>query len=268
MGARSGSVSDHLDHTMTIIAVRDGGKMSLFRRITGSLLATGALLFAGALPAHAAPADTGTAAGATLATATATRVGPVRITVQGFGSGPDNIAYQMAFATAYGQAGRYGFSSGQCRVTFGPVHLLELPSGYGEWALELTCAGEPAVKSATRDLTRYNDGKTDHRSTTWNVPSAFKEEGVLGKLYMKPVAGTRPLYMCQVGKDTFTSQDVNCEGQRYVTRLGWIYASKPSGVSTRPIRRCTVLGSGEHFDSINMQCEGQHQEGILGYALT
>ncbi|MFR9797717.1 hypothetical protein ACL02U_17690 [Streptomyces sp. MS06] len=241
--------------------------MNLFRRTAASVLATGALLFAAVQPSHAAPAESGTAAAATPAAATATQVGPVRITVQGFGSGPDNVAYQLAFATAYHQAAQYGFSSGQCRVTFGPVHLLYLPSGFGQWALELTCSGEPAVTSSTRDLTRYNDG-TDHRSTTWNVPSRFNKEGVLGKLLMKPASGTRPLYMCQVGKDTFTSMDVNCEGQKYLTRLGWIYRTKPSGVSTRPIKRCTVLGSGEHFDSVNMQCEGQHQEGILGYALT
>lgn len=234
--------------------------MNLIRRIAGVALVVGALFLGGMAPASAnAPAA---------APAAAAAVGPVQLTIPGFGSGPDNVAYQMAFTTAYNQAASYGFSSGQCSVTFGPVHLLELPSGFGEWGLEITCKGEPAVTAATRNFTRYNDGKTDHRTTTWNVPTAFVQEAVIGKLYMAPRAGTRPLYMCQVNKDTFTSMDVACEGQKYVTRLGWIYIAKPSGVSTRPIKRCTVLSSGEHFDSIDMNCEGQHPEGILGYALT
>jgi hypothetical protein len=227
-------------------------------------LAAGALLLAGVVPASAsAPAPDRQAAAATAAA-----VGPVQLVIPGFGSGRDNVAYQMAFATAYNQAASYGFSSGQCQVTLGPLHLLELPSGFGEWGLEITCKGEPAVTSSTRNLTRYNDGKTDHRTTTWNVPPAFTQESVLGKLYMAPHAGTSPLYMCQIGKDTFTSRQADCEGQKYLTRLGWIYAAKPSGVSTRPIRRCRVLGSYEHFDSVDMSCEGQDKEGVLGYVLT
>jgi hypothetical protein len=29
-----------------------------------------------------------------------------------------------------------------------------------------------------------------------------------------------------------------------------------------------VLGSYEHFDSVDMNCEGQDKEGVLGYVLT
>jgi hypothetical protein len=164
-----------------------GVAVNLVRRFAGIALAAGALLLAGVVPASAsAPAPDRQAAAATAAA-----VGPVQLVIPGFGSGPDNVAYQMAFTTAYNQAASYGFSSGQCQVTLGPLHLLELPSGFGEWGLEITCKGEPAVTSSTRNLTRYNDGKTDHRTTTWNVPSGFSQEAVLGKLY-GPALGHQP----------------------------------------------------------------------------
>lgn len=207
------------------------------------------------------------AATVTPSAAATTAVGPVSLKFMGFGSGADNIAYSYAFQTAYGQAANMGFASNQCRVIAGPFRLLQLPSGYTEWSVEIRCTGEPTVKTPTRDLVRYLGG--EHMSTTWNVlPSAgYHVEGSLGRLYTTPVAGTRPLYMCQIGKDTFTSSDVNCEGQTYVTRLGWIYSAKPANVQTKLIRRCRTNGPLEHFDSNANNCEGQDAEGILGYAL-
>lgn len=236
--------------------------MGSLRRLAAYALALGAMLVSlVAVPAWgAAPAPSATPATAA--------VGPVQMTMPGFGSGANNIAYQMAFVSAYNMAATYGYPQSQCPVTFGPVQLTLWPNGYAEWALEVTCHGDPPQwPHPTYDLTRYWDQhNSDHRSTMWIAPTGSTVEGVLGKLYSSATPGTHPLYMCKVGKDTFTSSDVNCEGKSYVTRLGWIYSAKPSGVSTRPIFRCRTT-TGEHFDSVEANCEGQAVDGPLGYAL-
>lgn len=225
--------------------------MGLLRRIASSALLVGALLAATITPSAAAT----------------TAVGPVDLKFIGIGSGPDNLAYGYAFDSAYYQASGMGFASSQCRVIAGPYHMLQLPSGFGQWGVEIRCTGEPRVTAPTRGLVRYLG--SEHMSTTWNVLEAggYHSEGSLGRLYTTPVAGTRPLYMCQNAKDTFTSPDVNCEGKTYVTRLGWIYSAKPANVQTKLVRRCRTNGPLEHFDSNSNTCEGQDAEGILGYAL-
>lgn len=244
--------------------------MSSLRRLLACALALGALLLSfAAVPAWGAAPSASTATSA-FATPASTTVGPVQMTVPGFGSGADNIAYQEAFISAYHMAATYGYPQSQCPVTFGPVQLTLWPSGYAEWALELTCYGDPPQwPQSTYDLTRYWDqANNDHRSTMWIAPAGATVEGVLGRLYSAgSTPGTHPLYMCKVGKDTFTSPDVNCEGTSYMTRLGWIYSAKPSGVSTRPLFRCRTA-TGEHFDSMQSDCEGQTVDGPLGYALT
>jgi hypothetical protein len=225
--------------------------VSLLRRIASSVLLVGGLLAATVTPASAAT----------------TAVGPVDLKFIGIGSGPDNLAYGYAFDSAYYQAAGVGFASNQCTVIAGPYHMTQLPNGFGQWGVEIRCTGEPSVTSSTRELVRYLG--SEHASTTWGMPSSsdYHAETNLGKLYMTPVAGTHPLYMCKFGNDTFTSPDVNCEGKTYMTRLGWIYSAKPANVQTKLIRRCRTNGPLEHFDSNSNTCEGQDAEGILGYAL-
>lgn len=249
--------------------------MALLRRLAGCLLAVGAFASLAAAPAGAAaprpsavPA-TSAAPGASVTPAD-TAVGPVRVNVPGYGNGPGNVAYQYALNNAYGMAEQtYGYAASQCPVTWGPALITQLPSGYTEYAVVLTCTGWPPKWTAPAyTLTRYWNGSSDHMSTLFGAPLNYSSEGPLGKLYATgSTAGTHPLYMCQVGKDTFTSLDVNCEGQSYVTRLGWIYNAPPSGLTTQAVHRCRIRSNGEHFDSLDAGCEGQIVETVLGYAL-
>ena len=112
---------------------------------------------------------------------------------------------------------------------------------------------------------RWNNG--DHKAILGPGPSGATWEATLGHLLTSQVTGTVPVYSCNVGADEFTSLTSNCEGQKVNGLLGFIYKTKPAGVPTRPIYRCTSVPSGEHFDSPANNCEGQRYENLLGYAV-
>ena len=114
---------------------------------------------------------------------------------------------------------------------------------------------------------RFYNGR-DHDAITGVPASGYHFESTLGDLYSTQVSGTRPLYSCEnAGWDEFTSQSSTCEGQHVNGLLGYIYSSKPVGIPTRGIYRCTVKSSGDHFDSPASNCEGQNVEARLGYAV-
>jgi Peptidase family M23 len=119
----------------------------------------------------------------------------------------------------------------------------------------------------TGDLARYNGG--EHVTLTWGAPSSYRFESSLGQVYKTgAVAGTHPLYECVAGGvDNFTSPASNCEGQKMVGLLGWTYDSAQSNPATVPVVRCTTTVGGEHFDSNDPGCEGQHTEAVIGYAI-
>ncbi|MDT3444101.1 MULTISPECIES: serine/threonine-protein kinase [unclassified Pseudofrankia] len=115
-------------------------------------------------------------------------------------------------------------------------------------------------------LVRYNNGP-DHAALTGPAPAGYQSEGVLGSVYQSSgVPGTRPLYACWAGSDSFTSTASNCEGQQVAGVLGWIYGSAPSTPATRAIIRCNT-GRGDHFVSLDPACEGLVVEGALGYVI-
>ncbi|MFE9424103.1 hypothetical protein ACFYNO_14190 [Kitasatospora sp. NPDC006697] len=234
--------------------------MRTLTRLLGTAAATGAVLFAAALPASAAtPAQANYSGDATSSSAAG--------------------AKQAALNAAYAQAARAGFGSAQClplgtpdvwnngplnaRATARTAAPQILPGNQWEATWGVQCTTQPAAN--TVNLNRFNG--PEHLSTTGPEPSGYYLEGSLGWLYTSQVAGTVPLFSCKVwnSTDTFTSQAGNCEGQQYLGELGFAYSTPPAGVATRVLRRCQV--NGEHFDSNDINCEGQYGEGVLGYTL-
>jgi serine/threonine protein kinase len=118
-------------------------------------------------------------------------------------------------------------------------------------------------------LTRYNHPKGPHFSATPKVPApaAFAKENQLGHLVEAQESGTRLIYACRLvaSDDRMTSFDPGCEGNRQIGVLGHIFTTKPAGVQTVPLHRCTY--SGGHFDSISAKCEGEKFEFLFGYLI-
>lgn len=118
-------------------------------------------------------------------------------------------------------------------------------------------------------LTRYNNPKGPHFSATPNVPppAGFNRENLMGNLVEAQESGTRRIYACQLvaSEDRMTSFDPGCEGNRQVGILGYIFTTKPTGVQTVPLHRCTY--SGGHFDSVSAKCEGEKFEFLFGYLI-
>ncbi|MEU4075841.1 hypothetical protein [Streptomyces venezuelae] len=242
--------------------------MKLFRRAVGrsaAVLAT-ALATALALPPLGAAVAAPAAPASAVAPATAAAVGPVKLYIAGFGSGPENIAVQSARATGLDAAVARGFARSDCQVSAGPTVVNSLPNGWVQVHIEYLCTGEPNAGSPTFVLKRYHKS-SDTLSTPWDAPVGYGLQGPLGTLFTAPDPGTQPLYLCQVRGDHFATTDVGCEGQTYVTRLGWLYASPPAGTSTLPLLRCLRKENRQIFESHQPDCEGQIMGGTLGYLL-
>ncbi|MFJ4094057.1 hypothetical protein ACIPYS_20960 [Kitasatospora sp. NPDC089913] len=232
---------------------------SRLRALFLTLTATCATVAAWPAQAQAAPSAIGAPSAA------ADTVGPVQLRYTGSGSGPLNIAQRAATEEALSKAAATGFNAAQCRLTNGADHAQV--GNYWFSVREYTCVGEPAVTAPHLNLYRYFKPYKDHVSSVWHVPDGYNREGSLGLLHTTPTPGTGPLYLCVVRGDNFLSRDVNCEGQQYVTRLGWIYDAPPAGVANVPVYRCLVNGVRELFESNDPNCEGQIIGGPHGYAL-
>ncbi|MFJ7206532.1 hypothetical protein ACIQWR_23740 [Streptomyces sp. NPDC098789] len=176
-----------------------------------------------------------------------------------------NIAQRAAVEAALAQATATGFNASQCRVTNGTD--FQQVGGYWTSIRQLTCVGEPAVGAAQLSLYRYLKPGKDHLSSVWHVPDGYNREGGMGRLYTAATPGTHPLYLCVVRGDHFVSTEVNCEGQQYVTRLGWVLSYPQPGVASAPLYRCLDAGR-QLFESNDPNCEGQTVGGPLGYTLT
>ncbi|MFE4646072.1 hypothetical protein [Streptomyces sp. NPDC056730] len=237
--------------------------MHVTRRLTALAATVAALTLALVSPAAASPA---TAPAPSAAAASAAAVGPVRLYIGGLGSGPYNVAVQSAVGTALDNAVAKGFDLARCNLVKGPTIVNQLPNGYVQVAVEYLCAGEPYAPGPTFVLNRYHKS-SDTQSNSWYHPAGYQLQGPLGSLYTYAAPDTTPLYLCQVRGDHFTSTDVNCEGQQYVTRLGWLHTSPPAGVATVQLFRCLRNENRQIFDSIQATCEGQIHGGVLGYTL-
>ncbi|MFD1365175.1 hypothetical protein [Actinoplanes sichuanensis] len=198
--------------------------------------------------------------------ASAAALGPVSNTFVGVSdpSVSQPASLDSATRTAF-QSASLTWNTTDCRVT--QTELLAFTiHGYPQYqhTVWVTCTGEPFYLPDTMMLNRYISNG-EHLSTTWRTFRATYE-GDLGRLHSTQRPGTVALYQCASGsRDTFTSSDVNCEGQRYGTRLGFIHQTPPASVAAKRLYRC--LAGAEHFDSNDSNCEGQRVEGLLGYTL-
>ncbi len=74
-------------------------------------------------------------------------------------------------------------------------------------------------------------------------------------------------YECtETGASNFVSTDANCEGKKYLGQLGYVY-NKPIGKFSTALYRCFIQdGSGDHFVTIENDCEGAGtNEATVGY---
>jgi hypothetical protein len=120
----------------------------------------------------------------------------------------------------------------------------------------------------TTDLRRYlSPNPQSYWVTTGYVAPGFNLEQTLGQLYVGPQPNTVPLYGCQVGSsnDRLLTGRSDCEGQRPLGVNGYLYPTQPSSPATVALYRC-YTGS-THFASLQSNCEGATNEGLLGYVL-
>ncbi|MFD8984997.1 hypothetical protein [Streptomyces sp. NPDC059564] len=235
--------------------------MLRLRRMAAAVVAAGAIAVSLTVPAStdgagpATPVFSGTATGMAIGQSGG-----------GAATNQDPRIVASAYQNASYKASTYGYAAGQCSATGSPKIIAATYDGLQSIEAYVRCTGDPGP--GTRPLERFLGYKSDHLSSTTGSPNiSYKREGELGRLHNTQQPGTVPLYMCQSGNDTFTSIQPNCEGRDYVTRLGYIDDTQPGMVLTRPLRRCMVTATGEHFDSNDLNCEGQTAEGILGYTI-
>ncbi|EEP70087.1 peptidase S8 and S53 subtilisin kexin sedolisin [Micromonospora sp. ATCC 39149] len=181
-------------------------------------------------------------------------------------SGTSMAAPHVAGAAALVLAGNSGLTPAQVAGALfdaSTPNKITNPGTGSPNRLLYTGSAPPAPGTAT--LTRYWSGR-DHVSSTTHPGSGYQAEGSLGKVHTSQVAGTHPLYQCQVGSDRFTSPAATCEGRTFLGLIGYAYGSPPAAPH-QLVYRCMVRGNGEHFDSAASNCEGQITEGPLGYLL-
>ncbi|WP_370947043.1 LamG-like jellyroll fold domain-containing protein [Amycolatopsis sp. cg5] len=125
-------------------------------------------------------------------------------------------------------------------------------------------------RTAGRALNRYVNSDVEFYTTNQpEVAGDYRLQAPLGRLVPVGTPGTRVVYTCLYGKDTFTSAKADCENQRVLGVLGALYVNPPADQVTRPIYRCILktVKPGEHFESTDPGCEGNTQEALLGYSL-
>jgi hypothetical protein len=115
----------------------------------------------------------------------------------------------------------------------------------------------------TRLVRGFKAGR-GHWASTRKLPSGFAEEQVY-KLHYAPQPGTKMLYECMVGNDSFVSQFQDCEGHQPMGPLGYIHKDPvPGGVA---LYRCFSGAAKDHMISPDPNCESYATEELLGYAL-
>ncbi|MET0237870.1 MAG: serine/threonine-protein kinase [Kibdelosporangium sp.] len=118
-------------------------------------------------------------------------------------------------------------------------------------------------------LVRYNHPKGPHFTATPSVPApgGFSREFPMGWLVQASEPGTKRLYACQLkgSEDRMTSTDAACEGHTQIGLLGYIFTSKPAGVNSKLLYRCTYTGG--HYDSTDAKCEGYTTEFQFGWLI-
>ena len=130
---------------------------------------------------------------------------------------------------------------------------------------EASRPGPAAASPFAGSIGRYGNHSSDHLTASGPVPAGYRYEGGLGLPALPGAENTRTLYACRFNDDTFTSSQPDCEGYPRLETIGEVYADPPAGVPTRPLYRCRITQSGEHFESVIAGCEGQSVEWTLGH---
>jgi hypothetical protein len=106
----------------------------------------------------------------------------------------------------------------------------------------------------------------------WATPGApgagYRYERALGFLVRSGGPNLRAIDGCRAGAaDFFLSLDPGCEARTALGRYGFAFTSPPANEPTVALYRCLRSGRG-HFASLDANCEGVLQEGLLGYIRT
>jgi hypothetical protein len=106
----------------------------------------------------------------------------------------------------------------------------------------------------------------------WATPGAplagYRYERTLGFLVRSGGPNLRAINGCRSGAaDYFLSLDPGCETRTGLGRYGFAFTSPPANEPTVALYRCSRPGRG-HFASLDANCEGVLQEGLLGYIRT
>jgi len=96
-------------------------------------------------------------------------------------------------------------------------------------------------------------------------------EGGLGVLAPPTAADQQMLYSCYYPGGWFTTKSPTCEGENstMLGEIGPLHGTPPAGRPSKPIYRCVVPTTGDHYNTTVRGCEnGEHRdEGLLGYTL-
>lgn len=106
----------------------------------------------------------------------------------------------------------------------------------------------------------------------WATPgppaAGYRYERTLGFLVRSGGPNLRAINGCRSGAaDYFLSLDPGCETRTALGRYGFAFTGPPANEPTVALYRCSRPGRG-HFASLDANCEGLLQEGLLGYIRT
>ena len=134
--------------------------------------------------------------------------------------------------------------------------------------VELVKTGDAQLTSKDMlPLVRHYNGATgDHWVTPLETSPGYNVEATMGLIPANSVEGTHPLYDCLLEGNRISSRFTSCEGGISNGIMGFAWSDAAPG--RIPLFRCFIelAGGGlDHFLSLDPQCEGATNEGIIGY---
>ncbi|MFI5889634.1 LamG-like jellyroll fold domain-containing protein [Actinoplanes sp. NPDC051513] len=119
----------------------------------------------------------------------------------------------------------------------------------------------------TGQLSRYFDHGSHHWVTSGPVPPGTAFEIGLGTMAPPGSPDTRMLYSCLYPGGQYVTLTAGCEtsDSRVLGEIGLLYKNPRPDVATVAVYRC-VTTKGDHFVAVTSDCEGNKNEGLLGYA--
>lgn len=130
--------------------------------------------------------------------------------------------------------------------------------------LNYTSATAPVELVPRIALSRYQKS-SDTWVTTTNTDTSYQFKGIVGYLFTDEIPNSKPLYDCYIEGwgDHMPSPLSDCEGARYLRRMGWI-STVPFSDSALSYR-CWDTAQNNHFISTDPNCEGKTMDWSLGY---